>query len=106
MSHVDLVVIVKELHLEGEGVVEASALFLQRILEVTNISSVTVPSDALAVLLVRRFLGVKQGLHALVVRALRLNQIDKVEFVSDTSSCISNSEVVPLGVSFCVEICF
>lgn len=89
MSHVDFIIIVQKLHLEGQSVVKATAFFLQRILKITNVSSISVPSDALAILLVSRLFRVQQRFHTLVVRAFWLNQINKIEFVSDPSSCIS-----------------
>jgi hypothetical protein len=89
MSHVDFIIIVQKLHLEGQSVVKATAFFLQRILKITNVSSISVPSDALAILLVSRLFRVQQRFHTLVVRAFWLNQINKIEFVSDPSSCVS-----------------
>jgi hypothetical protein len=89
MSHVDFIIIVQKLHLEGQSVVKATAFFLQRILKITNVSSISVPSDALAILLVSRLFRVQQRFHTLVVRTFWLNQINKIEFVSDPSSCIS-----------------
>ena len=73
MRHVYLVVIVLELNLEGESIIKASTFFLEGVLKVTNILPIAVPADALAIVAIRNFLGVKQRLHALVVATLRLD---------------------------------
>jgi hypothetical protein len=73
MRHVYLVVIVLELNLEGESIIKASTFFLEGVLKVTNILPIAVPADALAIVAIRHFLGVKQRLHALVVATLRLD---------------------------------
>lgn len=51
VREVDLIVIVLELHLEGQGVVEASALLLQLVLEVADVLAVSVPPIAVWVTL-------------------------------------------------------
>jgi hypothetical protein len=49
MCQVHLVIIVVELNLEGQSVVEATSLFLQRVLEVADILAVSVPTYALSI---------------------------------------------------------
>ena len=65
------IVIVFELSLKAEGEVEPAALLLHRILEVADVLAVSLPADPR--LIVGLFLRVDEGLHALVVRALRLD---------------------------------
>lgn len=50
MGQVDLIVIMQELKLEGESVVEATTLFLQRVLEITYVLTVTIPANTLTVI--------------------------------------------------------
>ena len=98
MRHVNLIVIVLKLHLKSKRVIEASTLFLQRVLEVANILTITVPPNALAIVALRHLLGVEQGFHALVVGALRFNQVYEVEFVGGEFTGVLNFEVEPLGI--------
>ncbi len=49
---------------------------------------------------------IKQGLHTLIVRTLRLNHVDNVEFIPHISSGIFNSEIKPLCVISCAVIIF
>jgi hypothetical protein len=98
MRHVHLVVIILELNLERQRIVEASTFFLQGVLEVANVLAVAVPPDALAIVAVRHFLGVEQRLHALVVAALWLDQVHKVELISCELASVVYLEVKPLGV--------
>ena len=60
-----------ELSLKAEGEVEPAALLFHRILEVADVLTVSLPADPR--LIVGLFLRVDEGLHALVVRALRLD---------------------------------
>lgn len=98
MSHVYLIIVILKLHLESKSVVEASSLFLERILEVANVLSISVPSDTLAIITLCHLLGVDQRFHALVVRTLRFHQIHKIELVSCEFLSVLDSEVEPLCV--------
>ena len=98
MRHVHLIVIVLELHLESESIVKTTSFLLKRILEVANILTIPVPANALSIVAVRHFLGVEERFHALVVGALRLDQIHKVELISCEFLDILHSEIEPLSV--------
>lgn len=52
MGQIDLIVIMQELKLEGESVVESTALFLQGVLEITYVLAVPVPANTLTVILI------------------------------------------------------
>lgn len=104
MRHVHLIVIVLELHLESESIVKTTSFLLKRILEVANILTIPVPANALSIVAVRHFLGVEERFHALVVGALRLDQIHKVELISCEFASVIHLKVKPLCVSRCVVI--
>jgi hypothetical protein len=56
MRHVDFILIILKLYLESKGVVETTSFFLQGILEVADILSVSVPANALAVVTISHLL--------------------------------------------------
>jgi len=49
MGQIDLIVIMQELKLKGESVVKSTALFLQRVLEIAYVLTVTIPANTLTV---------------------------------------------------------
>jgi len=49
-------------------------------------------------------LRVEQRLHALVVGAVGLHQVDNVELISHVLACIANAEVKPLRVVSCAIV--
>ena len=67
MGQVDLIVIMQELELKGERVIEATALFLQRVLEITYVLAVTIPANTLTVIGFSFFFRINQWFHTLVV---------------------------------------
>jgi len=67
VRHKHLIIVVLELHLESEGVVKASSFFLERILEVTNILAVSIPTNTLAIVALCHLLRVEERLHTLVI---------------------------------------
>lgn len=96
MAAVDLVIVVHETDSERQGVVTATALALQLVLVVTDISAVAVPTDARAY--VSLLLGVKQRFEALIEGAVWLDEVDDVELVADAAFGVGHPEVVPLRV--------
>lgn len=104
MSHIHFVVIILELHLEGECIVKAPSFLLERILKVADVLPISVPPDTLAVITVGHLFRVDQRLHTLVVRTLRFHKIDKVEFVSCEFFGVFYPKIEPLGVSSCVMV--
>ena len=104
MRGVDLVFIVHELDLEGKCVVEASTLLLKCIWEVTNVSSITVPTIASSIILLSFFFRVKQWFHTLVIRTFWLDQIDNIELIGSEFLDVLHSEVEPLSVCSCIVI--
>lgn len=102
MCHVNFVIIILEGALEGESVVGTSSFTLHCVLIVANVFTCTVPANATG--FGRVFDGVKQGLLALIVGAVRLYQINYVEFVPDILAYVAHFEVVPLGVSCCAKV--
>jgi len=95
---------VHELDLEGKSVVEASTLLLECIWEVTNVSTITVPTISNSVVLLSFLFRVEQWFHTLVIRTFWLDQIDNIELVSSEFLDVLHSEVEPLGVSCCIVI--
>ena len=95
MSQIYLVFVMRELEGEGERVVGASTLFLELVLIVDNIVPSPVPADARQFGL---FFRINERFHALVIRALRLNKVDKIELVYCVLFGVLYSEVIPLGV--------
>jgi hypothetical protein len=106
MSNVTLIIVMHELDLPGEGVVESTSLLLQRVLEVTDVLTVTVPADSLALTSICLLLGVEQRLHSLIVRTLRFHQVDDVELVSNVFLDILYPEVEPLRVVSGIVVVF
>mmetsp|Transcript_13579 Transcript_13579/g.23115 ORF Transcript_13579/g.23115 Transcript_13579/m.23115 type:complete len:356 (-) Transcript_13579:44-1111(-) len=86
----------RKLQREGEGVIVATALLLERVLVVADVFAVAVPANTAAGL--GLLLGVDEGLHALVVGALGLDEVDEVELVLGVLARIGDPEVVPLRV--------
>ena len=98
MSHIHLIVVILKLHLESKGIVETSAFLLKRVLEVTDVLSISVPSNALAIVTLCHLLRIDQRFHSLVVRTFRFHQVHKIELVSCELFRVLNSKVVPLGI--------
>ena len=96
MAAVDLVIVMHEVDRERQSVVAAPTLALQLVLEVTDVSAITVPTDTRAY--VSLLFGVEQGLQALVERAVWLDQVHDIEFVADAAFDVRDPEVVPLRV--------
>jgi hypothetical protein len=77
-------------------VIRTTTLALHRVLVVTDVLAVTVPADAArSCSLFRR---IEEWLLALVVRTVRLDQVDDVEFVAHVLACVADFEVEPLDV--------
>ena len=96
MSQVYVIIIIFEGTLERERVVGATALTFHRVLVVANVFASTVPADtAWFTCILHR---VKERLLPLIVRAVRLNQIDYVEFVADVFAYVAHFEVKPLCI--------
>ena len=106
MGQIDLIVIMQELKLEGESVVESTALFLQGVLEITYVLAVTVPANTLTVILISFLFLIYQRFHTLVVGTFWLHQVYEIEFVRNSFSNILNPEVIPLSVNGSVVIVF
>lgn len=106
MGQIDLIVIMQELKLEGESVVESTALFLQGVLEITYVLAVTVPANTLTVILISFLFWIYQRFHTLVVGTFWLHQVYEIEFVRNSFSNILNPEVIPLSVNGSVVIVF
>lgn len=87
----------RELHLEGQRVVEPASLFLQGVLEVANVLAIAVPPCSILAG-VRLLLGIDERLHALVIRTFRLNQVDEIELVCYSFFHVIDLEVIPLGI--------
>jgi hypothetical protein len=104
MRHINLIIIILKLHLESKRVVESTSLLLERVLEVADILSVSVPSDALAIVAIRHFFRIEKRLHALIIRTLRLDKIYKIKLIGGELLCIRNFKVEPLGISCGVMI--
>ena len=104
MRHINFIIVVLKLHLESKCVIETSSFLLQRILEITNVLSISIPSDALSIIAVRHLFRVNKRLHTLVVRTLRFYQIHKIELVSCEFLCVLNSKIKPLSISSCVMV--
>jgi hypothetical protein len=56
MCHINLIIVVLKLNLESKCVIETSSFLLERILEITDILPISVPSDALSIITVRTLL--------------------------------------------------
>jgi hypothetical protein len=73
-------VVVLELQLESQGVVKSASLLFKGVLIVGNVCAIPMPvlvSD-----------GINQRLHPLVIRALRLHEVDDVELVVYSLLCV------------------
>ena len=81
----------------------AHCFTFHRVLVVTDIS--TGPNPPFAV-----FLGINlrihQRPHAMIIKRIRLEQVNNVKPVSTSSNCVLKSEVIPLGVSTSVVVRF
>lgn len=66
MRKVDLIVIVLELEGEAQCVVVAATLLLHCILEVSDVLTISVPTNALAIVSFSFFLGIEQRFQTLV----------------------------------------
>ena len=99
MRKVDLIFVMLKSYCESQSEIEATSLFLHAILIVTYIIALSEPSYA------RFMIGlsfrVYQWLHALVVRAFWLDQVDYIEFVRNAFSSIAHFEKEPLSVVAC-----
>jgi len=106
MSHVDITIIMFELNGECQGVIKTATFLFQRILEVTDILAISIPSIALSIVAIGFFFWIKQRFHSLVVRALWFDQINDVEFISRKFFDILNLEIKPLSKGRCIVIVF
>jgi len=98
MRKENIIIVILKLELEAERVVKATAFPLHAILVIANLVSVPHPAKLFSF---SRGLGVNQGLLALVVRRVRLNQVDYVELVVVAPLHVGHFEVVPLGIDCC-----
>jgi len=96
MSQVDFIIVMQELDLKSKCIIETPTFLLERVLVVADIFTVPVPANAASLL--SFLLGVDERLHSLVVRTLRLDEVDEVELVGDILPHIGDSKVVPLGI--------
>jgi len=104
MGQVDFIIIIFEGYFEGKCVVAASTFALHRVLIVTDIFSVAVPTVSTWAACV--FCRVEKRLLTLVVGAVGFYKIYDVEFVSDIFSGIRDFKVVPLCISSCPVVVF
>ena len=70
MSNIHFIVIMQELDCESESIIKSASLLLQRVLKVTDI--VTVPVPSYTIILICLLFRIDQWLHALVIRTLWL----------------------------------
>lgn len=106
MSQVYFTVIMFELNGECQCIIKTATFLLQRVLEVTDILDISVPSIAWSIICFSLFLWIKQRFHSLIVRTLWFNQIDDVKLVSGKLFYILNLEIKPLSEGSCVVIVF
>ena len=106
MSEVDFIIVMQKLDLEGQCVVEATALLFQGVLEVTNVLPISIPSNSLSIILFCALFGVKERLHALVIGTLVFDQINNIKLVRRQFLNIGHPEVKPLRVSRGVMVVF
>ena len=95
MGQVHFVVVMRELDREGQRVVGPTALLLELVLVLDDVVACSVPPDTRQLGLLLR---VDQRFHALVVGALRLDQVHKIELVGRILLRVRDSEKVPLRV--------
>jgi len=96
MRQVDLVLVVGESACECKRIVTTAALALVLVLEVTNVLSSAVPTEPRQFCLLLR---INEGLHTLVVAALRLDEVYEVELIDDALLHVRDPEVVPLRIN-------
>ena len=99
MRKVDLIVIVLELKSEAQCVVVATAFLLHCVLEVADVFTISIPTNALTIVSLSFFLGIEQRFQTLVEGWVRLQHVDKIELVVDSFPYIVDTEVVPLSIS-------
>ena len=104
MGHVDLVVIILERAFKGKSVVGTATFALHCVLVVADILAIAIPAYPTRLLCI--FYGVNERLLALIVRAVRLDQIYYVEFIPDIFADVAHFEVIPLCVTCCTVIVF
>ena len=85
MSKVDCVVVMLELHSEGESIVVTSCLTFHTVLIVTNV--VSSPDPTLSVSLCLN-LTIHQRSHPVIIETIWLEQVDNVESISAPSTCV------------------
>jgi len=79
MRDVNLVIIVAKVHLKLQRVIVATALFLHRVLVVSDVIAIAVPADAARA---RSFLTrVEERLLPRIVGTVRLHEVDDIESV-------------------------
>lgn len=98
VSHVHFIIIMHKLYLKSKSVIKTTSFFLEGVLEVANVLSISVPPNALPFLAFSFFLGVEEWLHALVIWTLRLDEVDEIELVGGVLFDVTNFEVEPLRV--------
>ena len=96
MREEDLIFIKFELRLKTKCEVETAAFLFHPVLIVAYIVAVPLPPDPRFI--IRLFLGIHQGFHALIVRTLWLDQVYYVKFVFNICSRIAHFEEKPLSI--------
>lgn len=95
MCEVHCIILMKELYTEGECIVVTLGLPFHRVLVVADIFTVPVPAFSKLFCL---NLTIHQGLHPVIVKGVRLEQVNNVETVGTPWSRVLHAEIVPLGV--------
>jgi len=106
MSHINFTVVMFELNSECQGIIKTATFLLQRILEIADILSISVPSIARSIIGFGLFLWIEQRFHSLIVWTLWFDQVHNVEFVSSKLFDVLNLEIKPLGEGSRVMIIF
>lgn len=97
VCNVHFIIVVFHSQLERQRVVRASSFFLHCILKVSDIVSFSVPTQSSWFACF--FIWVHEWFLPLVIRAVRLDQVDYVEFVTLVFLGVGDFEIEPLGVS-------
>lgn len=101
VSQVDGVVIVIELHTEGQSVIVPRILPFHRILIVTDVTPTAEPTLPTSFCLL---LGIDDRTHTMIIEGIWFHHVDDVESVGLASTCVTNPKIVPLSVTSSVII--
>ncbi len=93
MCQINFIVVMLKHDLESQRVVRSAALLLKVVLVITYVVSISMPLVV--------FRRIEKRLHPLIVRAVRLNQVNDVELIDNVLPSVPNVEVEPLGIVRC-----